>query len=218
MNNKAYYSDILSISGIIYDYENTNNSEILTLSSKIFNNYNNTIHNNIFNTLINNENNIDSHGYSISGNLNKLQNNIYNYANSISSNKYTNYVSNTILNTTTTNLQYQINNCFESGYNTLNSSSVISNQNLPYELTISAPINIQYGSSIIPGYQTYNAQGGKGTVTRSNYIRFNYGREWCISNQDDTGVLSQGNLYFRCGAGNQDVIKFMIIVSSHSYI
>ena len=90
----------------------------------------------------------------------------------------------------------------------MNDNILISNLSLPYELTISAPINIQYGSAIIPGFQTYNAQGGKGTVTRSNYIRFNYGREWCISNQDDTGVLSQDNLYFRCGAGGQDAIKF----------
>ena len=42
-------------------------------------------------------------------------------------------------------------------------------------------------------------------------IRFNYGREWCISNQDDTtGVLSQDNLYFRCGAEGQDTIKFIL--------
>ena len=34
LNNKAYYSDILSLSGIIYDYENINNSEVLTLSIK----------------------------------------------------------------------------------------------------------------------------------------------------------------------------------------
>ena len=69
LNNKANYSDILSLSGIIYNYENINNdniniinSEIITLSSTIYNNYNNTIatQNNIFNSLI----------------INKLQNNI----------------------------------------------------------------------------------------------------------------------------------------------
>ena len=68
-----------SLSGIIYNYENINNSEILTLSSTIYNNYYNTIatQNNIFNTLISNNNTIYNYGYSISGNLNKLQNNIY---------------------------------------------------------------------------------------------------------------------------------------------
>ena len=50
LNNKAYYSDILSLSGLIYNYEN-----------------------------INNDNTIYNYGYSISGNLNKLRSNIYNY-------------------------------------------------------------------------------------------------------------------------------------------
>ena len=86
LNNKAYYSDVLSLSGIIYNYENINNnnvniinSEIITLSSTIYNNNNNTLATqySIFNTLINNENTIYSYGYSIGGNLNKLQNNIY---------------------------------------------------------------------------------------------------------------------------------------------
>ena len=35
LNNKAYYSDVLSLSGIIYNYENIINSEIITLSSTI---------------------------------------------------------------------------------------------------------------------------------------------------------------------------------------
>ena len=35
-----------------------------------------------------------------------------------------------------------------------------------------------------------------------------------ISNQDETGLLSQDNLYFRCGAGGQDAIKFTMGVSS----
>ena len=182
-----------SLSGIIYNYENINNnnvniinSEIITLSSTIYNNYNNTIatQNNIYNYAYS----ISGYAYSISGNVNKLQNNIYTYAYSISSNIYTNYVSNSNLNTTTTNLQNQINNF--------------------------SPINLQYGINIIPSSETYNAQGGKGIVTRSTYIRFNYGREWCISNQDDAGVLSQDNLYFRCGAGGQDAIKFTLGPSS----
>ena len=42
-NNKAYYSDILSLTGIIYNYENIYNSKKLTLSNTIYNNYNNTI-------------------------------------------------------------------------------------------------------------------------------------------------------------------------------
>ena len=104
------------------------NSEIITLSSTIYNNYNNTLATqySIFNTLINNANTIYNYGYSISGNLNKLQNNIYNYANSISANIYTNYATNTI----TTNLQNQINNCIESGYNIMNDNILISNQNI----------------------------------------------------------------------------------------
>ena len=57
------------------DFGNNNvniiNSEIITLSSTIYNNYNNTLATqySIFNTLINNENTIYSYGYSISGNL-----------------------------------------------------------------------------------------------------------------------------------------------------
>ena len=72
---------------------------------------------------------------------------------------------------------------------------------------------MQYGINITPGLQYYNTQGGKGSVVRSNYIRFNYGRQWCISNQDDTGLLSQDNLYFRCGASGQDARKFTMGVS-----
>ena len=33
-------------------------------------------------------------------------------------------------------------------------------------------------------------------------------------NIDDQGLLSQDNLYFRCGAGNQDSIKFTLGVSA----
>ena len=32
-----------------------------------------------------------------------------------------------------------------------------------------------------------------------NHMRFNYGREWCISASDDSGVISRDNLYIRCG-------------------
>ena len=63
---------------------------------------------------------------------------------------------------------------------------------------MSTPINLQYGMNFFsPGFHICNAQGGKGIVTRSNYITFNNGRHWCISNQDDTRVLSYDNLYFR---------------------
>jgi len=60
-----------------------------------------------------------SYGYSISGNLNKLQNNIYNYVNSISGNIYNNYAT----NLTTLDLQNQITNI--------------------------SPINLKYGINII---------------------------------------------------------------------
>ena len=63
LNKKAYYIDVLSLSGVIYnnnnnnnnnnnsflEYENINNdiniinNEIITLSSTIYNNYKNTI-------------------------------------------------------------------------------------------------------------------------------------------------------------------------------
>ena len=36
----------------------------------------------------------------------------------------------------------------------MNDNILISNQNIPYELTISAPINIQYGINIIPSSET----------------------------------------------------------------
>ena len=57
---------------------------------------------------------------------------------------------------------------------------LISNQNIQYEVTISAPKNLQYGINITPGLQYYNSQGEKGSFVRSNYIRFNCGRQWCI--------------------------------------
>ena len=41
-------------------------------------------------------------------------------------------------------------------------------------------------------------------------FRFNCRRKRCIRNQDDTGLLSSDNLYFRCGGGNQDTIKFTL--------
>ena len=45
------------------------------------------------------------------------------------------------------------------------------------------------------GFKYNNAQGGKVYVTRSNYIRFNYGRTCCVSNQDDAGVFNCDNLF-----------------------
>ena len=69
----------------------------------------------------------------------------------------------------------------------MNDNILISNQNLPFEVTISAPIHLQC-VDITPKLEYYNAQGGKGMVTRSNYLRFNYGCNWCSSNQDDTGI------------------------------
>ena len=87
------------------------------------------------------------------------------------------------------------------GYDILNSSLLISNQNLPYELTISAAINLNYGVDIQPGWEHYNAGGGANFVDRFNYIRFDYGREWCISAIDDNGNVTGDYLYFRCGGG-----------------
>ena len=52
----------------------------------------------------------------------------------------------------------------------MNDNILISNQNMPHELTISAPIHLQYGIDITSGVQYYNAQGGKGMVSRCNYI------------------------------------------------
>ena len=77
-----------------------------------------------------------------------------------------------------------------------NYATTITTTNLQNQINNFSPINLQYGINIIPSNETYNAQGGKGTVTRSNYIRFNYGRQWCISNQDNASVLNSDNLYF----------------------
>ena len=71
LNTKAVYTDILSLSGIIYN----NNISVISYENA------NTIYK-----------------YTISGNLNNLQN----------------------------NLQNQINNCFEYGYNIMNSRTIIS--------------------------------------------------------------------------------------------
>ena len=66
------------------------------------------------------------------------------------------------LNNNITNLQNQINNCIDLGeYNIMNGNTLLSNQN---------NVHLQYGIDIMPGYKHYNAQGGKGYVTRSHYI------------------------------------------------
>ena len=57
-------------------------------------------------------------------------------------------------------MQNQINNCIESGYNILNSSTIISNENKAYELTISAPINLMYGMYLKAGMDKYDAGEG----------------------------------------------------------
>ena len=80
-------------------------------------------------------------------------------------------------------------------YDILNSNLLISNQNLPYELTISAPINLNYGVDIIPGWEYYNPGGGGSNVTRLNYLRFAYGRNWCISCLDDSQNVNTDNLF-----------------------
>ena len=65
-------------------------------------------------------------------------------------------------NLTTTNLQNQISSCIaiESGYNILNLSTIISNKNKAYELTISAPINLMYGMYLKAGMDKYDAGEG----------------------------------------------------------
>ena len=62
----------------------------------------------------------------------------------------------------------------------------------------------------MPGWETYNAQGGANTVTQLNYLRFVYGRNWCTSALDDLGIITGDNLYFRCGGGGVDVIKLTL--------
>lgn len=68
------------------------------------------------------------------------------------------------------------------------------------------------GVVIKPDQQVYNAGGGAGTRDRINYIRFDYGRQWCISaetNDESGGVANDGGitgdaLIFRCGVGGDD--------------
>ena len=101
------------------------------------------------------------------------------------------------------------------GYNILNSNLLISNQNQNYQLTISAPVNVNYGIDIMPGWESYNAlQNGTLNVSRFNYIRFNYGRQWNISAIDDTGLLTGDSLIFRCGASSLDLAKLILNYSS----
>ena len=71
--------------------------------------------------------------------------------------------------------------------------------------------------AIYPKQETYNAQGGAGFKTRYNYIRFNYGRQWCISPENNDGTLTIDDLIFRNGSGNQDGAKF-IIGNSYMFI
>ena len=52
----------------------------------------------------------------------------------------------------------------------MNSSTIISNENKAYELTISAPINLMYSMFINPGMDKYNAGGGANTVSRLNLL------------------------------------------------
>ncbi len=61
---------------------------------------------------------------------------------------------------------------------------------------------------IMPEEDSYNTGGGTGTLSRRNYIRFNYGRNWSISSEaghaGSNGVISENALYIRCGAGGED--------------
>ena len=66
-----------------------------------------------------------------------------------------------------------------------------------------------YSMFINPGMDKYNAGGGANTVSRLNFIRFNTGRAWCLSAQDDLGI-NNGDLVFRCGAGGVDSAKLTI--------
>ena len=67
----------------------------------------------------------------------------------------------------------------------------------------------------MPGWESYNAlQNGTLNVSRFNYIRFNYGRQWNISAIDDTGLLTGDSLIFRCGASSLDLAKLILNYSS----
>ncbi len=61
---------------------------------------------------------------------------------------------------------------------------------------------------IMPEEDSYNTGGGAGTLSRRNYIRFNYGRNWSISSEagsnSSNGGISENALYIRCGAGGAD--------------
>ncbi len=61
---------------------------------------------------------------------------------------------------------------------------------------------------IMPEEDSYNVAGGGGTLSRRNYIRFNYGRNWSISSEagasGSNGQISENALYIRCGAGGAD--------------
>ena len=46
---------------------------------------------------------------------------------------------------------------------------------------MSAQVNLRYSIDIQRFWESYNAQRGAGTVTRYNDVRFDSGRDWCIS-------------------------------------
>ena len=142
-----------------------------------------TINNNNIN-ILNNE--ILSLSFSIYNNYNNLLATQYNLFNTLINNDNTIYTYAYTISGNLINLQ---NNIY-TYVNNLNDATNITTTSLQNQINKFSPINLLYGINIIPSSETYNAQGGKGTVTRSNYIRFNYGREWCISNQDDSGIIS----------------------------
>ena len=70
--------------------------------------------------------------------LNKFQNNIHNYVNSISGNLFPNY---STTNNKFANLQSHVDNCVNlGGYNTMNKNKLLLIQNKTYDLTIPATI------------------------------------------------------------------------------
>ena len=91
----------------------------------------------------------------------------------------------------------------------MNSNTVISNENKAYELTISSTINLMYGMYLQSGWDRYDGGGGANTVSRLNFIRFNTGRVWVLSAQDDLGN-NNGDFVFRYGAGGNDIAKLTL--------
>ena len=54
----------------------------------------------------------------------------------------------------------------------MNNNILILNQNLPYELIISAPINLMCSMYLKAGMDRYDAGGGVNAVSRLNFLRF----------------------------------------------